>query len=54
MYSSSSLLIQKKDAFTGLCQQIKKKNSEDILGKVDKKNLSHLADFGHLEAEGFG
>ena len=49
MYTSSSLLIQKKDAFAGLCQQIKK-----ILGKVDKKNLSQLADFGHLEAEGFG
>ena len=38
----------------GYVNKLKKKNSEDILGKVDKKNLSHLADFGHLEAEGFG
>ena len=38
----------------GYVNKLKKKNSEDILGKVDKKKLSHLADFGHLEAEGFG
>ena len=38
-----------KDAFTEFCQQIfeKKKNvSEGIVEKIDKKNLSHLADFG--------
>ena len=37
-----------KDAFTEFCQQIfeKKNVSEGIVEKIDKKNLSHLADFG--------
>ena len=38
----------------GYVNKLKKKNSEDILGKIDKRILSHLADFGHLEVEGFG
>ena len=38
-----------KFAFTEFCQQIfeKKNVSESILEKIDKKILSHLADFGH-------
>ena len=37
-----------KDTLTGYFQQIIETNiSEDILGKIDKKNLSHLSDFGH-------
>ena len=37
-----------KDAFAGFCQQIFfLKKSEVILEKVDKKLLSHLANFGY-------
>ena len=36
-----------KDVSAGFCQQIFKKKSEGILGKIDKKLLSRLADFGY-------
>ena len=37
-----------KKCFAGICQQIFGKNiSEDILGKIDDKLLSCLADFGY-------
>ena len=37
-----------KDALAGFCEQIlKNKNSEVILGKIDKKLFSRLADFGY-------
>ena len=43
-----------KDTLTGYFQQIIETNiSEDILGKIDKKNLSHLSDFGHKGVGGF-
>ena len=48
MYSSNSLLIHKKDAFLGFSSQVFEKNiSEGILGKIDQKILSRLADFGY-------
>ena len=48
MYSSNSLLIHKKDAFLEFSSQVFEKNiSEGILGKIDQKILSRLADFGY-------
>ena len=48
MHSSTSLLIHKKDAFVGFSSQVFEKNiSEGVLGKIDQKNLSRLADFGY-------
>ena len=41
------IYIYKIDSFAGFCEQIFKKYiSEDILGKIDEKVLSRLADFG--------
>ena len=48
MYSSNSLLIHKNVAFAGFPSQVFEKNiSEGVLGKIDQKNLSRLADFGY-------
>ena len=52
MYSSSSLLIHKKMLFVGFCPQILKKSSVGILGKLDKKLLSRLADFSYKGGRG--
>ena len=43
-----------KYVFAGFCQEILKKQSKGILGKIDKKLLSRLADFGYQRGEGLG
>ena len=42
-----------KDVFAGFCQQILKKNSEGILGKIDKKAFVTLNRFWLLSGWGY-
>ena len=42
-----------KDAFAGFCHQILKKNSEGILGKIDKKAFVTLNRFWLLSGWGY-
>ena len=42
-----------KDVFAGFCQQILKKNSEGILGKIDQKAFVTLNRFWVLRGWGY-
>ena len=43
-----------KDASAGFCQQIFKKSSDSILGKIDKKDLCHAWQILAIKKRGLG